>query len=339
MPETSSPLLEVEHLSKWFPQKRKINDVIQHRERRWLKAVNDVSFQIHRGENLGLVGESGCGKSTLARTILRLYEPTSGTIRLNGQDISHMKGSQLRALRPQMQMIFQDPYSSLDPRMTVREITKEGMRANKLGTPKEMHDRVDELLEMVGLHREHARRFPHEFSGGQRQRIGVARALAVNPKFIVCDEPTSALDVSVQAQVIKLFNDLKKQLGLTYLFICHDLAMVKYVSDRVAVMYLGEIVEIAPSDQLYHNPQHPYTKTLLSAVQIPDPKVERSRKKMVIDTEIQSPVNLSEVGCRFASRCPWATESCKTKVTHLEEVAPGHFAACTMAAQHKEDME
>ncbi len=326
---STQPILEVKDLSVHFKLNRK-NTV---------HAVTHVNLSIQPGETVGLVGESGCGKTTLGRAIKHIYEATSGEIFYKGESLQKMSKAELNKYMQEVQMIFQDPYSSLDPRMTVREIIKEGMRANKLGTPKEMDDRVDELLEMVGLHREHARRFPHEFSGGQRQRIGVARALAVNPKFIVCDEPTSALDVSVQAQVIKLFNDLKKQLGLTYLFISHDLAMVKYVSDRVAVMYLGEIVEIAPSDQLYHNPQHPYTKTLLSAVQIPDPKVERSRKKMVIDTEIQSPVNLSEVGCRFASRCPWATESCKTKVTHLEEVAPGHFAACTMAAQHKEDME
>ena len=326
---STQPILEVKDLSVHFKLNRK-NTV---------HAVTHVNLSIQPGETVGLVGESGCGKTTLGRAIKHIYEATSGEIFYKGESLQKMSKAELNKYMQEVQMIFQDPYSSLDPRMTVREIIKEGMRANKLGTPKEMDDRVDELLEMVGLHREHARRFPHEFSGGQRQRIGIARALAVNPKFIVCDEPTSALDVSVQAQVIKLFNDLKKQLGLTYLFISHDLAMVKYVSDRVAVMYLGEIVEIAPSDQLYHNPQHPYTKTLLSAVQIPDPKVERSRKKMVIDTEIQSPVNLSEVGCRFASRCPWATESCKTKVTHLEEVAPGHFAACTMAAQHKEDME
>lgn len=326
---SAQPILEVKDLSVHFKLSHKYT----------VHAVTNVSLAIQPGETVGLVGESGCGKTTLGRAIKHIYNATSGEIFYKGKSLQKMTKAELSQYMQEVQMIFQDPYSSLDPRMTVREIIKEGMRANHLGTPKEMDSRVDELLEMVGLHREHARRFPHEFSGGQRQRIGVARALAVNPKFIVCDEPTSALDVSVQAQVIKLFNDLKKQLGLTYLFISHDLAMVKYVSDRVAVMYLGEIVEIAPSDQLYHNPQHPYTKTLLSAVQIPDPKVERSRKKMVIDTEIQSPVNLSPVGCRFASRCPWATESCKTKVTHLEEVAPGHFAACTMAAQHKEDAQ
>ena len=322
---SNQPIMEVKDLSVHFKLNRK-NTV---------HAVTHVNLTINQGETVGLVGESGCGKTTLGRAIKHIYEPTSGEVIYNGESVQKMNHAELRRYKQDVQMIFQDPYSSLDPRMTVRDIIKEGMRANKMYSDKEMDQRVDELLEMVGMHREHARRFPHEFSGGQRQRIGVARALAVNPKFIVCDEPTSALDVSVQAQVIKLFNDLKKQLGLTYLFISHDLAMVKYVSDRVAVMYLGEIVEIAPSDRLYDHPQHPYTKTLLSAVQIPDPKVERARKKMVIDTELQSPVNLPEIGCRFATRCPWATEACKTRRTQLVEVAPGHFTACTKAAEHE----
>ena len=331
----SAPLLEVQNLKLYYPVKVKKNVLFS--EKRYVKAVDDISFTVNQGETFGLVGESGCGKSTTGKVIVKLLRPTGGRVLFEGKDIFAPENK--ADLTTRIQIIFQDPYSSLDPRFTVGRCIAEPMVVHGVGTPKEREERVRHLMADVGLRPEHYTKFPHEFSGGQRQRIGVARALAVNPKFIVCDEPTSALDVSVQAQVIKLFNDLKKQLGLTYLFISHDLAMVKYVSDRVAVMYLGEIVEIAPSDQLYHNPQHPYTKTLLSAVQIPDPKVERSRKKMVIDTEIQSPVNLSEVGCRFASRCPWATESCKTKVTHLEEVAPGHFAACTMAAQHKEDME
>jgi len=320
----NQPILEVKDLSVLFKLNRK-NTV---------HAVTNVDLAIMPGETVGLVGESGCGKTTLGRAIKNIYEPTSGDIFYNGQSVSKMDKAAKNKYRQEVQMIFQDPYSSLDPRMTVRDIIKEGMRANKVMPEKEMDARVDELLELVGMHREHARRFPHEFSGGQRQRIGVARALAVNPKFIVCDEPTSALDVSVQAQVIKLFNDLQKELGLTYLFISHDLAMVKYVSDRVAVMYLGQIVEIAPSNRLYDNPQHPYTQTLLSAVQIPDPEVERNRKKLVIETEIQSPVNLKDEGCRFASRCPWATEECKTKKNVLVEIEPGHFTSCTAAAGH-----
>lgn len=297
-------------------------------------AVTNVDLQIAEGETVGIVGESGCGKTTLGRAIKKIYTPVSGEVLYNGKNIHKLHAEEEKRYNQEVQMIFQDPYSSLDPRMTVREIVKEGMRAHRMGSAKRMNERVDELLEMVGMDREHASRFPHEFSGGQRQRIGVARALAVNPRFIVCDEPTSALDVSVQAQVIKLFNDLQKRLGLTYLFISHDLAMVKYVSDRVAVMYLGEIVEIAPSDRLYDNPQHPYTRTLLSAVQIPDPHLEHTRSKLHVKGEVQSPINLLEKGCGFAPRCPWASESCKTEKLKMLAVEPGHFATCTAAAQH-----
>lgn len=319
----STPILEVQDLCLHFQLDKKHT----------VHAVNHVNLSIQQGETLGLVGESGCGKTTLGRAIKGIYPATSGQVLYGGKALSSMRGAERERFHKEVQMIFQDPYSSLDPRMTVRDIVKEGMRANRMGDQKSMDARVDELLELVGLHREHARRFPHEFSGGQRQRIGVARALAVDPRFIVCDEPTSALDVSVQAQVIKLLNGLQQKLGLTYLFISHDLAMVKYVSDRVAVMYLGEIVEIAPSGSLYENPQHPYTKTLLSAIQIPDPKVERSREKLVIRGEVQSPINLAPTGCKFAPRCPYADDGCKTGTFPLREVAPGHFAACQRGAE------
>ena len=266
MPETSSPLLEVEHLSKWFPQKRKINDVIQHRERRWLKAVNDVSFQIHRGENLGLVGESGCGKSTLARTILRLYEPTSGTIRLNGQDISHMKGSQLRALRPQMQMIFQDPYSSLNPRMSVYDTIAEMLKVHKMVPDSELPARVEQLLTMSGLSMDIADRFPGEFSGGQRQRIGIARALALKPAFILADEPVSALDVTIQAQILALLKKLNRESGISMLFISHNLNVVRKLCNRTAVMQRGVLVEEGDIETVFHHPQDPYTQRLIAAI-------------------------------------------------------------------------
>ncbi len=294
-------------------------------------AVNNINLAIDKGETLGLVGESGCGKTTLGRAVKGIYAATGGDVFYEGKPLKTLRGTARQQYHKEVQMIFQDPYSSLDPRMTVRDIIMEGMKANNLGTSKEMSQRVDDLLEMVGLHREHGRRFPHEFSGGQRQRIGIARALAVDPRFIVCDEPTSALDVSVQAQVIKLLNELQSRLGLTYMFISHDLAMVKYVSNRVAVMYLGEIVEIAPTESLYENHFHPYTKTLLSAIQIPDPVVERGRKKFPISGDIQSPINLPPVGCKFAPRCPYATEKCKTSIFTLKEIVPGHFAACDKA--------
>ncbi len=325
MSENKPPIIELKNLTVRF-------NLDKHNT---VHAVTDVNLKIAEGETVGLVGESGCGKTTLGRAIKYIYPPTSGEVLYEGKSIHEMHGAEKSRYNQEVQMIFQDPYSSLDPRMTVRDIVKEGMRAHRIGNAKEMDDRVDELLEMVGMYREHARRFPHEFSGGQRQRIGVARALAVNPRFIVCDEPTSALDVSVQAQVIKLFNSLQKRLGLTYLFISHDLAMVKYVSDRVAVMYLGKIVEIAPSERLYENPQHPYTKALLSAVQIPDPHVEHARQKLLIKGEVQSPINLSDQGCSFAPRCPWAVGNCKIGKCSMYEVEPGHFTACTAAADHR----
>lgn len=325
MSEERKAVMELKDLSVHF----KLN------KKNTVHAVTDVNLTVLEGETVGLVGESGCGKTTLGRAIKSIYPPTSGHIYYEGRDIQTLRGADRARYAKDVQMIFQDPYSSLDPRMSVREIILEGMRAHHMGSNTAMNDRVDELLELVGLHREHAQRFPHEFSGGQRQRIGIARALAVDPKFIVCDEPTSALDVSVQAQVISLLNRLQSRLGLTYLFISHDLAMVKYVSDRVAVMYLGEIVEIAPSSRLYSHPQHPYTKTLLSAIQIPDPVVERTREKLVIKGEIQSPINLTHKGCSFAPRCPWATEACRSETPVLKEIAPGHYASCTAARDAK----
>jgi len=296
--------------------------------KRTLHAVTDVSFDIYEGETLGLVGESGCGKTTLGRTIKNIYSPYSGEVLFEGENVHKLKGAKRMKYFKDAQMIFQDPYSSLDPRMTVREIVKEGMRAHKMGSNNEMNNRVNELLEMVGLSREQANRFPHEFSGGQRQRIGIARALATNPKFIVCDEPTSALDVSIQAQVITLLGDLQKNLGLTYLFISHDLAMVKYISNRVAVMYLGEIVEIAPSEKLYDDFRHPYTRSLLSAIQIPDPEIEAKREKIKLTGEIGNLINPKESGCKFEARCPYASPECKTIKLELKEVSPGHFTSC-----------
>ena len=277
-------MLEVEHLCKWFPLKRTAGDVLQRKEKRYLKAVNDVSFQLFKGENLGLVGESGCGKSTLARTILRLYEPTSGTIRLNGTDISHMKGDALRRLRPQMQMIFQDPMASLNERAKVEYIVAEGLLNHHLYKDQDdLHEKVMNALHEVGLLPEFASRFPHEFSGGQRQRIGIARALVMEPEFIVADEPISALDVSIRAQVLNLLNSMKKSRGLTYLFIAHDLSVVRFISDRIAVISKGRIVELAEAEELFLHPLHPYTKALLSAVPIPDPGLEKKKKLLVYD--------------------------------------------------------
>ena len=329
MADSRPLLLEVEHLCKWFPLKRTAGDVLQRKEKRYLKAVNDVSFQLFKGENLGLVGESGCGKSTLARTILRLYEPTSGTILLNGTDISHMKGDALRRLRPQMQMIFQDPYSSLNPRMSVYDTIAEMLRVHKVVPAEELPARVEQLLTMSGLTMDIAERFPGEFSGGQRQRIGIARALAMEPKFLVMDEPISALDVSIQAQVINMLIRLQKEMGLTYLFVAHDLSMVKHISDRVAVMYLGQIVEITRSEELYSHPLHPYTQALLSAIPIPDPiiEAERETKRIHLEGEVTSPIDPAP-GCRFASRCPYATARCKEATPTLKEVGTGHEVAC-----------
>ena len=275
-----------------------------------VKAVDGVSFEIHKGETFGLVGESGCGKSTLGRTLVKLYEPTSGTIEYKGKDITKLKGKELKEFRKSVQMIFQDPYASLNPRMTVGEIIREPMDIhNVYATKEEREQRVVELLKIVGLKPDHIRRYPHEFSGGQSQRISIARTLALSPEFIICDEPISALDVSIQAQIINLLKNIQKEMGISYLFVAHDLSMVKHISDRIGVMYLGNLVEIGESSELYHNPMHPYTKALLSAVPIPDPVIGKSKKRIVLQGELPSPLN-PPTGCAFRTRCPYATEEC-----------------------------
>lgn len=275
-----------------------------------VKAVDGVSFEIHKGETFGLVGESGCGKSTLGRTLVKIYEPTSGSIEYRGKDITKLKGKELKEFRKSVQMIFQDPYASLNPRMTVGEIIREPMDIHGIyNTAREREDRVVELLQIVGLKPDHIRRYPHEFSGGQRQRISIARTLALNPDFIICDEPISALDVSIQAQIINLLKHIQEELGISYLFVAHDLSMVKHISDRIGVMYLGNMVEIGESSDLYHNPMHPYTKALLSAVPIPDPVIGKSKKRIVLQGELPSPLN-PPTGCAFRTRCPFATEHC-----------------------------
>jgi oligopeptide/dipeptide ABC transporter, ATP-binding protein, C-terminal domain len=297
-----------------------------------LKAVNEIDFSIAKGETVGVVGESGCGKSTAGRTILRLYEPTSGNVMFNGEDIYKLKGAKLKQLRRDMQMIFQDPYASLNPRMTITDVIGEALDIHGLaGSRAERKRKVEDLLDLVGLNPDHATRYPHEFSGGQRQRIGIARALAVDPKFIIADEPISALDVSIQAQVVNLMQDLQRKMGLTYLFIAHDLSMVKHISDRVAVMYLGKIVELAESSELYGSPAHPYTRALLSANPIPDPEIEATRERIVLAGDLPSPIN-PPAGCQFHTRCPMATDKCKTVEPKLVEVKKGHYASCHYAS-------
>ena len=291
-----------------------------------LKAVDDISFNIKKGETLGLVGESGCGKTTVGRSILQLYKPTAGKIIFNGQKIESPKS--IDYFRRNAQMVFQDPYSSLNPRMTVGDIVGEPLDVMKLfKTKAERQDRIDELMSIVGLNSEHATRYAHEFSGGQRQRIGIARALAVEPEFIVCDEPVSALDVSIQAQIINTFEDLQNKLDLTYLFIAHDLLVVKHISDRIAVMYLGRMMELAPADELYDHPLHPYTISLLSAVPIPDPEYARNHRRILLEGDVPSPLNMPS-GCPFRTRCNRATPECKEVRPELREVAPNHFVAC-----------
>ena len=320
----AQPLVEVKNLTKHFPVTRGV--VIQ-RQVGMVRAVDGISFAIAKGETLGLVGESGCGKTTAGRTLLGLYPPTDGEIRIDGHDLRKAKGAEMMAIRRKAQIIFQDPYASLNPRWTVSAIIGEPLRVHHLLPENERVERVRDLLRLVGLSPSHLNRFPHEFSGGQRQRIGVARALASDPKFIVCDEPISALDVSIQAQVVNLLEDLQDQFGLTYLFIAHDLSMVRHICDRVAVMYLGIIVELADRDELYENPLHPYTQALLTAVPIPNPKKDRARQRLLLQGEIPSPLNPPS-GCRFHPRCPIAKPHCSERTPEWREVQPGHWAAC-----------
>ena len=298
-----------------------------------LKAVDGISFDIYPGETFGLVGESGCGKSTAGRTIIRLYDPTDGELYFNGKNIYELSRHDMQEVRRDFQMIFQDPYASLNPRMTVEDIVGEPLDIHKIcKNKKEKHNRVIQLLELVGLSEEHASRFPHEFSGGQRQRVGIARALALNPKFIVCDEPISALDVSIQAQVVNLLKDLQKRLGLTYMFIAHDLSMVRYISDRVGVMYLGHMMELAGSEELYDNPIHPYTIALLSAIPIPDPDIQRNRHRIMLEGDVPSPIDPPE-GCRFVDRCSYAIDKCRQITPVFEEIKKEHFVACHRARE------
>lgn len=292
-----------------------------------LKAVDGVNFEIRKGETFGLVGESGCGKSTAGRTIIGLYNATDGDILFKGQKVNDLKGKEAKKYTRSMQMVFQDPYASLNPRMTVENIIAEGLDIHGLASGKARRERVHELLDSVGLNKEHASRFPHEFSGGQRQRIGIARALAIEPEFIIADEPISALDVSVQAQVVNLFAKLQKERGLTYLFIAHDLAMVKHISDRIGVMYLGKMMEVATSDDLYANPLHPYTQSLLSAIPVPDPKLAGTRERIVLQGEVPSPVNPPS-GCPFRTRCPHAMDICAQSMPEMKQAETGHFVAC-----------
>lgn len=316
-------LIEIKNLKKYFPIKKGLfNKVVGN-----VKAVDDVSFTINKGETLGLVGESGCGKTTTGRTIMKLYEPTAGEIIFHGTDIAKYTPKQMREYRKKMQMIFQDPYASLNSRMTVGDIIGEAIDIHDLMKGKEREDRVRYLLNRVGLNSDHASRYPHEFSGGQRQRVGIARALAVEPEFIICDEPISALDVSIQAQVVNMLEELQEDLGLTYLFIAHDLSMVKHISNRIGVMYLGKLVEIGESNELYSNPVHPYTQALLSAIPIPDPDEAATNQRIVLEGDIPSPID-PPPGCRFKNRCRYAKPICSEVDPEMKDLGGGHFAAC-----------
>ncbi len=312
------PVLQVEGLTKHFPVSG----------RKVVHAVDDVSFSVLRGKTLGLVGESGCGKSSCARTIIRIYEPTAGKILIDGEDISDLNQKQLLPIRKKMQMIFQDPYASLNARMTVHDIIAEPLRAHQVCTSRqEENERISDMLARVGLNRDHANRYAHEFSGGQRQRVGIARALILKPELVICDEPISALDVSIQAQVVNMLRHFQEELGLTYLFIAHDLSMVRYVSDDVGVMYLGQLVEKCEADEIYTHPLHPYTTGLLSSIPVPNPRLAKAKEKSGLEGDLPSPID-PPAGCRFHTRCPYATERCKEETPQLKEASPGHFVAC-----------
>lgn len=321
-------LIEVVNLKKYFP----VGSSFSKKNRKYLTAVDDVTFYIKKGETFGLVGESGCGKTTTGRTLLKLYRPTAGQIFYDGEDITNLSNKNMLPFRKHMQMIFQDPYASLNGRMTVTDIIGEGIDTHNLYKGKERQERIYELLHKVGLKSEHANRYPHEFSGGQRQRIGIARALAVEPKMIVCDEPISALDVSIQAQVVNMLEDLQDEIDLTYLFIAHDLSMVKHISDRIGVMYLGKLVEVCDSNRLYENPLHPYTQALLSAIPIPDPIRTRNSNRVILEGDVTSPINPPE-GCRFASRCRYAKDICKEVTPELRKLEDEHFVACHLVEE------
>lgn len=316
-------LVEVEHLVKYFP----VRAGLMQRVVNWVKAVDDVSFTVKKGETLGMVGESGCGKTTIGRSMLRLVEPTSGSVHYDNKDVLKLRGSELKDVRRHMQIIFQDPYASLDPRVPIGESVMEGLHIHKIGTRQERYDLMIDTLKKVGLEDYHARRYPHEFSGGQRQRIGIARALALRPNFIICDEPVSALDVSIQSQVLNILKDLQKEFGLTYLFIAHNLSVVEHISDRVAVMYLGKMVELASREDLFKEPLHPYTKALMTAIPIPDPRLNRKRE--VLKGDVPSPLNPPK-GCRFHPRCPIAEKICSEQEPEFREAAPMHWVACWM---------
>jgi len=322
MYSAEKPLIDVKNLKKYFNVGK--NQV--------LKAVDNVTFSINQGETIGVVGESGCGKTTVGRTLIRLYRPTEGEIYYNGKNINDLNKTEAKKYAKTAQMIFQDPYASLNPRMTVGDIIGEGIDIHGLYRNGDRQNRIYELLEKVGLNREHANRFPHEFSGGQRQRVGIARALAIEPEFIVCDEPISALDVSIQAQIVNLLMKLQKDMNLTYMFIAHDLSMIKHISDRIAVMYLGTIVELTNSNELYSNPIHPYTKALLSAIPIPDPKIEKSRSRILLEGDVPSPINPAP-GCKFRKRCKYAMDVCEIKVPELKEVSVSHYVACHLTSR------